>query len=280
MKIKYGFILFLFASVRAPAEWVSVFRPDFSGAFEGSGAHQFNFVGSAREGLYIAYTGVMEDRLRMITAHQVNSQVNHSLTRLTRHGNSTPNHALDIGRGAAMIRLEYRWRPNLWVPQERNVLGVQIGEAFRSGPYNPGRGRNQGDGPSFASVVLQALNEEGRFRFSLANGGGNSRSFSPVKDEEGFYTTQLAMAFNNTHEVLQITAPGGVPHDLQPRRFSIWADTVLVWNNHTHPRNVRDAEFQHISIGFGNGNDRGFEDAEGFGGMYEIGDVEVLRWRK
>lgn len=153
MKLKCSVIICALLAFSARAEWVSIFRPDLNREFEGEGRNQFNYVGSALQQEYVAFSGVQNGFFRMITAHRSDSERNHSITRMSRHGRASTNHGLDIGRGVAMIRLEFRWRPNRWTPDIRNLLDMQIGERFRTGAYNPARGGNQADGPSFASVV-------------------------------------------------------------------------------------------------------------------------------
>ncbi|MCH8527895.1 MAG: hypothetical protein LAT79_12210 [Kiritimatiellae bacterium] len=278
MKLKRLFILMSMFTPWAHAEWVTVFAPDFTREYEGNRPNQFNFVGSAMGCEFVAHTGVQNGRFRMVTAHMPGRDTNHSITRLSRHGNASPNRALDLGRGAAMIRLEFGWRPNHWAAVERNVLDVQIGEAFRRGPYHPARGGNRRDGPSFAGIQLEAAAVKNQFRLFLSGSGRGSELFEPEIDGEGVFRVRLSLAYNNTREAVEVTAPAGGGYTLKPRSVAAWRDGELILDNLTDPGAILDAEFQHVSFGFGNGTDRGFEEAEAYGGIYEIGEISVMKW--
>ncbi len=277
MKNRILLLAFLLSGLRLSGEWVPVFTPDFSGEFQGEGPNQFNYAGSALNGEFVQSAGVHEGRFRMVTKHAPEIDKNHSITRLSRHGDSTPNQALDIGRGAALVRLEFRWKPTEWAPSTRNVLDVQIGESFRTGTYNPARGGRNPDGPAFAAVQLQAQAEEGQFRLMLSSAGPGTPAFRLPKDAEGFYTLRLSIAFNNTKAPVTVSAPGG-PYTLKPVSLAVWNGNERLWDNVTDPRQIRDADLQHVSFGFGNGTDRPFAEAEAWAGIYEIGDISVLKW--
>jgi hypothetical protein len=276
--MKYALLLLLAGAVPVLAAWVPVFTPDFSGNFAGTGDHQFNYVGSALNGRFVQSARAVDGSFQMITAHQPASDINHSITRLSRHGNGGDAHALDIGRGAALLRIRFDWTPAAWPAAEPDFLSIQIGESFRSGAYNPGRGRKHDDGPSFAVVHIRAMKPEGTFALILSGEDENPPTFSIEKDPEtGAYSFSLALALNNSDGTLHVDAPGG-KHALNRNRISVWQGSTLVGDNLGTPLLIADADFQHVSIGFGNGVDHAFDSAEAFAGRYALRSFSVSKW--
>jgi hypothetical protein len=253
---------------------LGIFTPDFGGAYTGTGDNQFNYVGSAEvDSTSWATTSVVGQRFQMVTNHHVDSLVNQSATRLSRHGNSTSANALPFVDNFGLVSLEFRWNNTQWTSGDQSVFNIVIGEEFRSGAFNPARGGSNADGPSFASLNLQARTTEHQFRL-IAGGGAGSSNFNLTKDGEGFYTASIFAAFNNSGTSKTVASPTG-SYSLNTASLAIWINNVLVWDNYTSATNIRDAAFQHVSFGMGVGSNSDFATAQAFAGTYQLGNIVV-----
>ncbi|MCC5841040.1 MAG: hypothetical protein JJT96_13065 [Opitutales bacterium] len=255
-----------------PAALTTIFAPDFLGSYQGVEDNQFNFIGSAEGGAYASFS-VVDGWFRMVTNHQVDSLINQSATRLSRHGGSTSANALPFEDNFALISLAYRFAPIAWTGTDRSILNVVVGQNFRSGAFNPARGGAQADGPAFANLNVQARATEGLFRV-IAGGGPGSSNFSITAGGDGAYALNLTVALNNGPSARTFNSPTG-SHTLEAGRVSVWANGELVWDNYDHTNLNKSAQFHHVSFGFGNGTFADFTTAQALGGTYELRDIVV-----
>ena len=256
-----------------PAAPPTIFAPDFSGAYEGTGDNQFNYVGSAWDGTY-ATTSVVDGWFRMVTNHQETSEINQSATRLSRHGGTTSANALPFEESFALVTASFRFTPaSGWSSDEQSIFNIVIGQNFRTGAFNPARGGTQNDGPAFANMNLRARDAANQFRF-IAGGGPGSSNFTVEPDGAGTYSFAVFAAFNNGATARTFASPTG-SHTLEAGRASVWANGELVWDNYDHANLNKSAQFQHISFGFGNGTNADFATAQAFAGTYELRDIVV-----
>lgn len=250
-----------------------IFAPDFESDFTGGGVNQFTDHYQANTNY--STLSVVAGRFQFESNHQDLGNEpalqgdNHSVVQLSRNKNSDP---LPFIGNFGTIAFDWRWRNNTWEAADNSILNVQIGENFRTGAFNPSGGA--GNGPSFASLSLQARATEGQFRF-IAGGGPGSTAFDLSKTDD-FYEATFFMAFNNSGTEQTFLGPDSEIYELNDQSLAVWVGTNLVWNNYTHASNIRtNAGFENIAFGMGNGNNRTFEEAEPFGGTIQLANIQV-----
>lgn len=255
------------------ASLTTIFAPDFSGSYEGSGDQQFNYVGSAEDGAFAALS-VEDGWFQMTTQHQVDSLVNQSATRLSRHGGSTSANALAFEENFGVIQMSYSYLPTVgWAAEERSILNITVGQNFRPGAFNPARGGVQADGPAFANLSLRARDSAGVFRF-IAGGGPGSSNFTIIPDGAGRYHLNVQAVFNNSSSSRIIELPTG-EHTIAAGCISIWVNGSLVWDNYDNNNLNKSAQLQHVSFGLGNGTIADYNTAQVFAGVYRLKDIKV-----
>ncbi|MCC5843995.1 MAG: DNRLRE domain-containing protein [Verrucomicrobia bacterium] len=250
-----------------PGPTGAIFAQNFSGSsqvgdYVGSDDHLFDFIGVANSDNR-ATLSITGGRLRNTIAYTDDeNESQFSAARATRRTD------LPVEENFAVVQAVVRLAPDNWPGSDTTYFGLNVGQNFRAGIFNPAGG--SGNGPAFGTLNLQARGSNpGAFR--TTGSGGNSGNFT-VSADDGVYVVDVVFAANGGAEPQTFLSPTG-SHTLQPGRVSVWMNGALHIDN--TGENVNAAEIVNVSFSTGSGTAQGYESGSVFNGYYEIGEVTV-----
>lgn len=232
-------------------------------AYTGSDPHLFDYIGTVTDPTKNRATLSVEDgRFRNTIAYTDDGNTTQlSAARLTRLTN------LPFESNFAIIEFSARLAPAAWPASDTGYVGFTIGQSFRSGPYSPTTGTD--NGPAFATLTIQARGGAEADTFRTTGAGGNSTNFT-VTPTDGVYAFDVVIAANAGSDAQTFPSPTG-SHTLQPGSVSVWINGALHIDNTTE--NLTAANLEDFSFSTGSGSAIGYASGAPYNGFYEIDDI-------